>query len=39
MSTWNGGAAHSFDQYRAWLKQVGFNRVIQHHEHLLSAVK
>ena len=39
MRTWNGGAAHSFDEYRTWLKQVGFSEVIQHNEQLLSAIK
>jgi ubiquinone/menaquinone biosynthesis C-methylase UbiE/predicted transcriptional regulator len=39
MSTWNGGAAHSFSEYRTWLEQVGFRVVVQHNEQLLSAIK
>jgi C-methyltransferase len=39
MNTWNGGAAHSFPDYKAWLQQAGFSRVIQHNEQLLSAIK
>ncbi|MGD8605295.1 MAG: class I SAM-dependent methyltransferase [Anaerolineales bacterium] len=39
MHTWNGGAAHSFEQYADWLKQVGFKRVIRHSDQLLSAIK
>jgi len=39
MNTWNGGAAHSFADYRAWLKQAGFRMVVQHNEQLLSAIK
>ena len=39
MSTWNGGSAYSFDQYRIWLQQVGFSNLTQHNEHLLSAIK
>jgi SAM-dependent methyltransferase len=39
MNTWNGGAAHSFFDYRTWLEGVGFRKVIQHNEQLLSAVK
>ncbi len=39
MNTWNGGAAHSFGDYRAWLEQVGFRTVVQHNEQLLSAIK
>ena len=39
MQTWNGGAAHSFSDYRTWLEGVGFSKVIQHNERLLSAVK
>jgi ubiquinone/menaquinone biosynthesis C-methylase UbiE/predicted transcriptional regulator len=39
MKTWNGGAAHSFSEYSAWLKKVGFREVIQHNEQLLSAIK
>lgn len=39
MSTWNGGAAHSFDEYQAWLTEAGFSKVIQHNEQLLSAIK
>ena len=39
MSTWNGGAAHSFATYRSWLEQAGFREIDQHNEQLLSAVK
>ena len=39
MSTWNGGAAHSFDDYRTWLEQTGFRKVVLHNEQLLSAIK
>jgi trans-aconitate methyltransferase len=39
MNTWNGGAAHSFSDYRTWLEGVGFSKVIQHNEQLLSAIK
>ncbi|MFQ5342070.1 MAG: methyltransferase domain-containing protein [Anaerolineae bacterium] len=39
MSTWNGGAAYPFADYRDWLKQAGFRQVIQHNEQLLSAIK
>ncbi len=39
MNTWNGGAAHSFDEYQTWLKKVGFSKVIQYNEQLLSATK
>jgi ubiquinone/menaquinone biosynthesis C-methylase UbiE len=39
MNTWNGGAAHSFSEYQAWLKEVGFSKVVQHNNQLLSAVK
>lgn len=39
MNTWNGGAAHSFSDYRTWLEGVGFSKVIQHNEQLLSALK
>jgi SAM-dependent methyltransferase len=39
MNTWNGGAAHSFLDYQAWLTEVGFSKVVQHNELLLSAVK
>ena len=37
MSTWNGGAAHSFEQYRAWLLEAGFGEVTRHNEQWLSA--
>jgi SAM-dependent methyltransferase len=39
MNTWNGGAAHSFADYKTWLGQAGFSMVIQHNEQLLSAIK
>lgn len=39
MRTWNGGAAHSFSEYQTWLKEAGFNKVVQYNEQLLSAVK
>ena len=39
MKTWNGGAAHSFSEYSAWLKKVGFRQVVQHNEQLLTAFK
>lgn len=39
MRTWNGGAAHSFADYRDWLEQAGFRKIVQHNEQLLSAVK
>ena len=39
MSTWNGGAAYSYEVYRTWLTEVGFSKVIQHNEQLLSAIK
>jgi ubiquinone/menaquinone biosynthesis C-methylase UbiE len=39
MRTWNGGAAHAFSDYRAWLEQVGFRMVVQHNAGLLSAIK
>ncbi|MBE9524662.1 MAG: class I SAM-dependent methyltransferase [Chloroflexi bacterium] len=39
MSTWNGGAAHSFADVRAWLEQVGFREVVQHNASLVSAIK
>lgn len=39
MNTWNGGAAYPFSDYQTWLEQVGFRKVIQHNEQLLSAVK
>jgi ubiquinone/menaquinone biosynthesis C-methylase UbiE len=39
MNTWNGGAAHSFSNYKTWLQQAGFGRVIEHNEQLLSAIK
>jgi ubiquinone/menaquinone biosynthesis C-methylase UbiE len=39
MSTWNGGAAYTVDEYQTWLKEVGFSKVTQHNEQLLSAIK
>ncbi|RME42462.1 MAG: methyltransferase domain-containing protein [Chloroflexi bacterium] len=39
MSTWNGGAAHSFADYRGWLEQAGFRVIVQHNRQWLSAVK
>jgi ubiquinone/menaquinone biosynthesis C-methylase UbiE len=39
MNTWNGGAAHSFSDYRKWLQQAGFSKVLQHNEQLLTAIK
>jgi ubiquinone/menaquinone biosynthesis C-methylase UbiE len=39
MKTLNGGAAHSFADYRRWLELTGFRQVVQHSEHWLSAVK
>jgi len=39
MSTWNGGAAHAFSDYRAWLEQVGFRVVVKHNASLVSAIK
>jgi ubiquinone/menaquinone biosynthesis C-methylase UbiE len=39
MRTWNGGAAHSFDEYHSWLTKVGFRKVVRHNEHLVSAIK
>ncbi|RME90245.1 MAG: class I SAM-dependent methyltransferase, partial [Anaerolineae bacterium] len=39
MRTWNGGAAHAFEQYRAWLLEAGFREVTRHNEQLLSAVR
>ena len=39
MSTWNGGAAHSYYDYRSWLGEVGFDKISQHNEQLLSAIK
>ncbi len=39
MSTWNGGAAHTFSDYKNWLEQAGFREVRQHNPQLLSATK
>lgn len=39
MNTWNGGAAHSFSDYKTWLQQAGFSKVIQLNEQLLAAIK
>ena len=39
MSTWNGGAAHSYSDYRSWLDGVGFDKISQHNKQLLSAIK
>lgn len=39
MSTRTGGAAHSYADYRCWLEGVGFRKVLQHNEQLLSAIK
>jgi len=39
MNTWHGGSAYSFSDYRTWLEGVGFSKVTQHNEQLLSAVK
>jgi SAM-dependent methyltransferase len=33
----SGGSAHSFEQYRTWLLEVGFATVQQHSQRLLSA--
>jgi predicted transcriptional regulator/2-polyprenyl-3-methyl-5-hydroxy-6-metoxy-1,4-benzoquinol methylase len=39
MKTLNGGAAHSFSEYRTWLEFVGYSEVVYHNEQLLSAIK
>ena len=39
MKTLNGGAAHTFADYRRWLELTGFRQVIQHNDHWLSAIK
>ncbi len=39
MRTWNGGAAHTFNDYRSWLAQAGFRQIAQHNEQLVTAVK
>jgi cyclopropane fatty-acyl-phospholipid synthase-like methyltransferase len=39
MKTLNGGAAHSFSEYRSWLEDVGYSEIVYHNEQLLSAIK
>ena len=35
----SGGAAHTFDEYRKWLLEAGFQRVERSGEHWVTAIR